>query len=205
VAKARTPEDRLWEKIYKARKEAEPIVKKGTSDDGSFDFARFEEVLAEAGPLLDKHRLLYIPRMVDEELHFGQKGCLAKAVFEYEVIDLTGGGRTTIRWAGTGFDSPGGSALFKAETGAEKYFLARLLRIPWGTDPEVGNQPAAPSVDLKAAPSEAQRVREDQDRAAEAPQVPRHEKPLPESDLPEPDWDGLKDGGSNVEEVPANV
>jgi ERF superfamily len=192
-----TLEQKLQEKLFKARKEAQGVGRKGEGKSGEEDyyFSRFEDVLAEAKRLLEKHRIVYTASVIEEELHFGQKGCLAKVVIEYTVTDLTSGGSLTVRWSGTGFDSPGGTAIFMAQTGTEKYFLAKLLQIPWGEDPET-----------QEAGTEAEQVRAAQDRAAEEPQVSRRLKPVPQSDLPEPDWSGLGDTPDQPQpEEPARV
>lgn len=180
----KSPELKLHEKLFKARKEAQGVGRKGEGRSGEEDYyySRFEDVLAEAKRLLQKHRLVYTASVIEEVLHIGQKGCLAKVVIEYTVTDLTGGGSLKVRWSGTGFDTPGATALFMAQTGTEKYFLAKLLQIPWGEDPENQETVAADEVG-------ANRVRVDQDRAAEAPQPPRHEKPLPRSDHPPAVWE----------------
>ncbi len=192
-------EKSLQEKLFKARREARAVGKKGQGKSGEedFQFSRFEDVLAEAKRLLEKHRITYTASVVEEVLHFGQRGCLAKVVIEYTVTDLSGGGALKVRWSGTGFDSPGGTALFMAQTGTEKYFLARLLQIPWGEDPE-SSESAAPD---DAPNSEADRRRAEQDRAAEQADAPRHTRPVPRSDLPETDWEAIQ----NAEEVPAGV
>lgn len=126
----------LRHKIFLARKAAKAVAKNGHSADGDFTFARFEDVLAEASKQLEKRGILYVPSMVEEELVLGKQGVIAKAVIEYEVTDTKTGESLKVRWAGTGYDAPGDKALFKATTGTEKYFLARLLGIPFGTDPE---------------------------------------------------------------------
>lgn len=196
-APARTPEQKLREKLFKARKAAEAVAKKG--DGGDFDYARFEDVAAEASRLLDKHRISIEPQVVEEALRLQGRFALAKVAMEFEVIDLTTGHSMKKRWSGTGDDEPGGKALFKAQTGCEKYFLLKLLRIPIGNDPEESAEPAA---DEPGASAEAERARKEQDRAAEEPQAPRHLKPVPQSDLPEPDWGGMD--GDPAEE-PAHV
>lgn len=200
------PQAKLYEKLFKARKAAEAVTKGG--DGEGFKFARFEDVLEEASSLLDKHRILIVPRVVDHELKFSRTRPFAVAMvqMEFEVIDTKDCGSITLTWSGSADDQPGGKALFKAQTGCEKYFLAKLLRIPFGTDPEeVGDPATSPqsSTELVIPPDDdaADQVRVAQDRAAEEPQVPRHEKPLPQSDLPTPDWDGL----ARSSEVPANA
>lgn len=204
----KSPELKLHEKLFKARKEAQAVARKGKGSNGheEFQFSPFEDVLVEGKRLLEKHRIFYIPRMVEEELYFGQKGCLAKCVIEYEVIDLSGGGKLTMRWAGSGFDSPGGTALFMAETGTEKYFLCRLLQIPFGTEPEEGGGSPTELVippEERVADDDPEAVRAEQDRDAEAPQAPpaRHERPLPTSDHPPAEWEREHD----EEREPASV
>ncbi len=170
----------LRRKLFLARRAAEAVAKNGHSTDGDFAFARFEDVLAEASKQLEKRDIYYLPQMVDEELIIGRQGVIAKSVIEYEVTDTKTGESLTVRWAGTGHDSPGDKALFKASTGTEKYFLARLLGIPFGTDPEADATPAR-----SPETQEADRIRAEQDFAAEKPDL----APLPESDLPDVDWE----------------
>lgn len=196
MSRALTPEQKLHKKLFDARKAAEAVDKKG--DGEGFDFARFEDVLSEATRLLDEKRILIVPEVVDEAIRIVGNRAVAKVGMQFEVIDLSSGGSITRRWSGSADDEPGGKAVFKAQTGCEKYFLAKLLRIPFGTDPEEVDRP------VDDAPSaEAQRVAEEQDRAAEVPQVPRRLRPLPNSDLPEADWTGLAEGERGA--VPADA
>lgn len=156
-----TPEQKLHRKLFDARKAARAVAKNGRNDEGNFDFARFEDVLEEASGLLDEREILIVPSVVSEELRFSQSGfAIAKVVMEFEVVDTEGWGTLKLRWTGSGEDKPGDKAIFKAQTGCEKYFLAKLLRIPFGTDPET---------DARSA--EAERIRKEQDQIAEAPQV----------------------------------
>lgn len=186
----------LRRKLFLARKAAEGVEKRGAAE--GFNYARAEDVLEEASRQLEKRGILVVPSMVDEELILGKAGVLAKAVISYEVTDTESGESLTVRWAGTGHDSPGDKAIFKATTGTTKYFLANLLGIPFGTDPEAEVAPeettgcgeAAEVTDMQDARN-AQLARERQDADAEAPDLPRHRQPLPVSDIPEPDWTGL--------------
>lgn len=243
----------LKRKLFLARKATEAVAKEGQAEWGNF--ARYEDVLKVAEKQLLKRDIIWIPSMVDEALHFGKNATIAKSVFEYEVTDTKTGESLTVRFAGTGHDSPGDKALFKASTGTHKYFLRDLLSIPFGTDPEAEGAATADATAPIVSPSagtEMERFghglinlrdlaaslkasgldlddeavvklladceiepnadgllasvnaeqseslhfeieRLIQDAAAEKPDVtPKREKPLPESDLPEPDWTGLE-------------
>lgn len=159
---------KLYTKLFKARKAAEAVEKNGSSEQG-YSFARFEDVLAEAELRLQKQGILIVPQVVEEALRFRPDGsAIAKVAMEFDVVDSKDGGTITRRWSGTGHDEPGDKALFKAQTGCEKYFLAKLLGIPFGTDPEADASPPAPQ---QTETAEARRVRQEQDKAAEAPQA----------------------------------
>lgn len=175
------PEKALRRKLFLAGRAAQAVEKNGLSDDGGFKFVRAADVMAEATRVLEKQGVVVIPSVEDVELRFGRAGAIAKVSLTFEVCDTKTEETITKAWVGTGFDKPGDKAAYKAITGGTKYFLASLLGIPFGTDPE---EDAAPK---DSAPSEADRVRQEQDAAAETPDI----KPLPESDLPEPDWSGL--------------
>lgn len=191
----------LLAKIAAAQQDAQAVGKAGHNADANFKFSRFEDVLAQGKLLCAKHNLTYTSEVIEETVTLGRKGCLAKTVIAFTVIDLEHGGERTFRWVGTGDDVPGGKAVFKAQTGTEKYFVARVFQIPFGEDPEEGGEgstileiPTEAPDDSGAA--DADRIRRDQDAAAEGPQIaPRHSKPLPQTDLPEPDWDGLAKPG----------
>lgn len=180
-------EQTLRRKLFLARRAAQAVPKRGYNKDGDYYYSRFEDVMAEASRQLDKKGIVVIEQMVDEELIVGHLGVIAKAVIEYEVTDTIRGESLKLRWAGTGHDEPGDKALFKAVTGTDKYFLAKLLNIPFGTDPEED-----------APHDEAEQIRADQDAAAEEPDEAPAIKPLPDSDLPEPDWSGVGLGDVEV-------
>jgi hypothetical protein len=159
---APTPEQQLYTKLLAVAKAAQPVDKNGHNVEDGYHFARYEDVLAEANSRLEEEGILIVPQVASEELKFSKSGfAIATAVMEFQVVDTETGASITRRWSGTGHDQPGDKALYAAETGCEKYFLARLLRIPFGTDPEA---------DGSAESVEARRIRLEQDKAAEAPQ-----------------------------------
>jgi hypothetical protein len=181
-------EQTLRRKLFLAGKAAQTVGKKGTGRDGDreFPYVRAEDILAEASRVLEKQNVVVIPSVEEVELRFLKSGgALAKVSMTFEVCDSRSEEALTKAWVGTGFDHPGDKAAYKAITGGTKYFLASLLGIPFGTDPEEDS----PS-------SEAEQIRQEQDDAAEEPDEPPAIKPLPESDLAEPDWSGLALGAT---------
>jgi hypothetical protein len=193
----------LRRKLFLAGRQVEEVAKNGVNRSGKYRYAKADDVLAEAERVLDKYGILIVPSVPSVELRFIKGGgAIAKAEMEFEVTDTKTGESFTKPWAGTGFDKPGDKAAFAAQTGARKYFVAALLTIPIGTDPEEDTAPA------DEEPSDADLARERQDEAAEAPDVTQTIKPLPKSDLPEADWEGLARGDEGLcapVEEPAHV
>lgn len=178
-------ETTLRAKLFAAAKDAQAVAKKGDSDEGGYKYAKAADVLTEASRVLEEQGVLIVPSVEDVQLHFGRVGCIAKVSMTFEVCDSETEETLTKKWAGTGFDKPGDKAVYAAITGSEKYFLAKLLNIPFGIDPE---EDAAPS-------AEAQRIAAEQDRAAEQPDLRPVPDPVPagdlEDDLPAADEAGL--------------
>jgi ERF superfamily len=198
VSRTLTPEQKLHKKLFDIRKAATPVAKEGHNASGDFDFARFEDVLKEASRLLDEKRILIVSEVIDEAVKVFGRMAIAKVAMEFEVIDLSSGGSLTKRWSGSADDEPGGKALFKAQTGCKKYFLADLLRIPFGTDPET-EEKSPTELHIPPEDDEAERLRAEQDRDAEEPQVlPRHKKPLPNEHHPLPEWERMSQGEKEV-------
>src|SRR6478735_8236300 len=162
---AEAKETPLRRKLFLARKAAKAVKKRGQNTEGDYTFARAEDVLAEASKQLERKGILILPSLVDEKLYFSQSGfTIAKVVIEFEVIDSQGDESLKVRWSGTGHDSPGDKALFKATTGTTKYFLANLLGIPFGTDPEAETDQAS----ARQGGEDPDRLRRAQDADAEA-------------------------------------
>jgi hypothetical protein len=158
----------LWRKIDAARQGAKAIGKNGKHNgDGQgndYEFARAEDVVEEAKRVLSDQGLLILPAIVGTEKSWGQIGLVLQVDMEFQIIDVDNGESITLPWTGYGFDKPGDKAIYQGITGAKKYFFASLLEIPFvGIDPEEDEAPADPPTSL-----EAERVRKEQDRAAEA-------------------------------------
>lgn len=78
----------------------------------------------------------------------GASGKFVTAVFFFRVIDGETGKGFVTRRIGTATDYPGDKAIYKAETGATKYFLASLLGMPLGTATRIPKPPFMAKVAL---------------------------------------------------------
>jgi hypothetical protein len=157
----------LRRKLFAAAKDAQAVAKNGDSEDGGFKYARAADVLTEASRVLEEQGIVIVPEVDDVQLRFAKSGdgALAIVSMTFEVCDSETEETITKKWSGTGWDDrPGDKALYTAITGSEKYFLAKLLNIPFGIDPEEDSEPKRSA--------EALRIAAEQDRAAEQPDVP---------------------------------
>lgn len=185
TAQVQEPPKALFKKLGAARKAVEPVEKKGRNggSDG-YDYVEAVHVVEEANRVLMNRGILILPSVDSAEQTYGKSGVLVKAHLSFLIIDTASGESIERSWIGYGFDFPGDKAIYRAITGATKYFLAGLLAIPFvGRDPEDDQTPAE-----RAAAQEAERIRQEQDRAAEQPDL----KAVPAgSDLPAPNMEGL--------------
>lgn len=160
----------IWPKLALAREAISGIAKTGHNPKHDYNYAPAEDVVREAKSALAAQNLIVIASVEDVGEHFGRgrdkrAALMLKVQMTFEVIDSTTGQSIKKSWVGYGYDQPGDKAIYKAITGATKYFLASLLAIPFvGSDPEdTGAPPDSP---------EAQAERDRQDREAEQPDAP---------------------------------
>lgn len=202
---AKSPEQRIEErerkdrkallrKLGEARGDVQPIEKTGHNQDEDFAFVEAVKVVEEANRVLSGRGILILPSVESSRSNFLPHGVLTKVEVVYEIVDTDTGYSFEKRGIGHGFDKQGDRAIYKATTGAAKYFLAGLLSIPFvGRDPEHDGDQARPVDPEPGQSAEARKVAAEQDAAAEAPDItPPRNRPLPESDLSEPDWEGLE-------------
>lgn len=138
------PEE-LAKKLAVARESVGRVSKNGQNRDQNYSYVRAEDVVAEASAALNAAGVIVgapgHQNIVFEDLSSrgGSSGKFVKVEFLFSVADKdTGKGYVTSR-TGTATDYPGDKAIYKAETGATKYFLAGLLGMPLGDgneDPE---------------------------------------------------------------------
>lgn len=168
----------LAKKLGAARKDARTVKKTGTSGDGTYKFAQAEDVAKEARRVLRKHGIAVVPAIPSATHKFGDGGALVKADMLFDIIDVDTGESVQRPWVAAGFDNPGDKAINQAATVGAKYFVAGLLGMPFGADPEVLAPVSISNGALAGRAPEiidglrAARIRREQDSSATAPDAP---------------------------------
>lgn len=139
----------LAEKLADVSHAVSGIAKQGRNETLGYSYVRSEDVVRQIREELHKARVVLVPKVVPGSLdHFtetGGKSFLTTLEIDYTLVNLDiDGDQYTCAWLGAGADVGGDKGLYKAYTGALKYFLLNLLLIPTGDDPEkdqVSEQP----------------------------------------------------------------
>jgi hypothetical protein len=122
--------------------EALPMIeKKGRNAFHNYNYAMEVDFLEAVRPQLTKHGIL-MSMSVDsvEIVNKGEKGGMITTIkTSHTFIDSVTGETLTFHGAGQGEDK-GDKGIYKAQTGALKYALAKFFLISTGDDPEAFNQ-----------------------------------------------------------------
>ena len=113
------------------QKDITPVEKKGRNEYHKYDYATEADFLAMIRPLLAKHGLV-ITSSVEGESNAGQ---LSKVSVAFTVWHVVSGESIKAMSVGYGQDAAD-KGVYKAMTGATKYFFAKFFQIPTGDDPE---------------------------------------------------------------------
>lgn len=129
----------IYEKLLSMQTEVDAIIRDGQNTSDKYDFASDENVLNKFRPLMDKHRLLLIPRVNNAALHEGvtRSGTaryLTELTIEMVWHDVDTGEQLVVPWYAQGVDLAGEKGVGKALTYAEKYFLLKFFHVPTKKD-----------------------------------------------------------------------
>jgi hypothetical protein len=125
---------KLYQKIAAVMAEVEKIPKHGRNDHFGYDFVQEVDLTEHLRKLLVKHGLVILPSLDSIE----RDGNLTTARMTYVIVDTETGEKEIFSWAGESTDK-GDKGLYKAYTGAGKYFLMKAFMVVSGDDPEEGN------------------------------------------------------------------
>ncbi len=126
----------VYPKMAKVMAGVEHIPKRGRNEFHKYDYALAADVLDSVRKLFVEHGLVLLPscESIEREV-FGEKNLLTGVQMTFTIADPKTGDAVTMPWFGDGMDK-GDKGIWKAYTGAEKYFLMQTFLIPTGDDPE---------------------------------------------------------------------
>jgi hypothetical protein len=135
------------------------IPKRGRNDFHGYDYATEADIVEAVRGELAKRNLMILPRVTRREAvnivrttNKGDKSVmLTFADMTFAVEDGDSGEVREFPWTGCGEDG-GDKGIYKAMTGAEKYFLMKLFLIPTGDDPETDKRRPKQHADSRQRP-----------------------------------------------------
>jgi hypothetical protein len=129
----------LARKVAQVVKEVLRVPKDGVNLHFGYRFVSDAAVLnAVRGPLADRNIAIFpsvIPETIVERPSNDKGDILTRCVVRFEIVDGDTNDRMVCQFPGAGIDRQD-KGIYKAITGAEKYFLQKLLLIPTDDDPE---------------------------------------------------------------------
>jgi len=130
----------LVEKISKVQQDIQTVIKGGYNDFNKYAYAREVDIIGEIKPLLGKYRLALTNsgKSITRYTSTDEKQRENETVFveiEYTLHDLDGKDTLVSIGYGVGKDI-GDKAVYKALTGAMKYYLSKTFLVETGDDAE---------------------------------------------------------------------
>lgn len=130
----------LYAKLAEVLGEVGYIQKKGFNSFHKYKYVTEQDLVEAVRAKLSERNIVLIPSVVDVaerpvKTAKGADSCVTTVTVEFTFCDGDTGQTHTARWAGAG-DDPADKGIYKAYTGAMKYFLMKSFLIPTGDDPE---------------------------------------------------------------------
>jgi hypothetical protein len=121
----------IFSKIAKVMSQVSRVPKNGYNSFHKYNYATESDLTESIRPILLESGLAFFSNVMEQE----RDGEFSKVKMEFTLADIeTGEVLKSIYW-GEGQDK-GDKGLYKAYTGATKYFLMKTFLIPTGDDPE---------------------------------------------------------------------
>lgn len=125
----------IYAKIAKVMSQVERVPKNGYNNFHKYEYATESDLTEAIRPILQEAGLAFFSTVIEQE----RDGEFTKAKMEFTLADVETGETLTSTYWGEGQDK-GDKGLYKAYTGAVKYFLMKTFLIPTGDDPEADEQ-----------------------------------------------------------------
>ncbi len=141
-SEAITAPNSLYKKILKVQQEIDAVPKRGFNAFHKYHYATEADILT-VKETLNANGLVVLPTTVQEETGFKPDGkSWASVTLLFKVIDVETGETVESRFTGYAEDNFD-KAIYKATTGANKYFYLKFFGIATEDDPEREDHPPA--------------------------------------------------------------
>jgi hypothetical protein len=121
----------LYQKIAKVMSNVSRVPKNGYNSFHKYHYATESDLTESIRPMILEAGLVFFSNVLEQE----RNGEFTKAKMEFTLADIETGESITSTYWGEGQDK-GDKGLYKAFTGATKYFLMKTFLIPTGDDSE---------------------------------------------------------------------
>lgn len=130
----------LYKKLAEVASEVENVTKAGWNDFHKYHYVTERDLVDAVRAKLSARNVILIPSVDSiEERHYqtdkGKHSVVTTTNVSFTFACGDTGATHTASWAGQG-DDPADKGIYKAYTGALKYFLMKTFLIPTGDDPE---------------------------------------------------------------------
>lgn len=142
----------LAAKLVRIAQAVGPIEKDGRNEGQKYDYTTAEAVIREVREKMLGEGILLVEACTHSERDTDSNMTTVELL--YELIDTESGEKWSIPYAGQGWDK-GDKGIWKAYTGARKYFLRGVLSLSFGEDPEADSPPPAGLAEKAAPPKRA--------------------------------------------------
>lgn len=142
----------IYSKLGKVMSQVSRVPKNGYNSFHKYNYATESDLTESIRPILLEAGLAFFSNVLDQE----RDGEFTKVKMEFTLADIeTGEILKSVYW-GEGQDK-GDKGLYKAYTGATKYFLMKTFLIPTGDDPEADHSIDERNASKSSAPKQPQR------------------------------------------------
>lgn len=124
----------IYNKIFNIIIELNGVNQNGYNSFHKYKYIKQEDIINAIKPLLIKNKLVITSEVIEEEtIEIKDKGMFTKVTLEFTITDLDSMAQTKQIYRGNGIDV-GDKGIYKAMTGAEKYFYMKNFLIGTGND-----------------------------------------------------------------------
>lgn len=125
----------VYQRMHGVMAEFGIVAKKGYNQHHKYTYAKESDFVEAIKPLLVKYRLFIIPQ-IDTLMHAPEKPTLVDIKMSYKIINIDNPNDFVVASMGGQGQDNGDKAVFKAITGAKKYFYSVTFVVPTGDDAE---------------------------------------------------------------------